>query len=286
VGARLGENRYGKAETRLLRVTRAGDRHEIRDLSVSVALSGDFEAAFLRGDNSAVLPTDSQKNAVYALAAGAPVGEIEELALRLGRHFVTAFAPVRRALVDVDERPWARISVGDAPHPHAFREDGPERRLASVTCEAGGDSVVSGLTGLALLKSAGSEFHGFLRDRYTTLEETRDRILATAVTARWRHAGTGVDWAESFAGARRALIEAFAAQHSLSLQQTLYEMGRAVLAARPEIVEVRLTLPNRHHFPVDLRPFGLESAGEVFFPADRPYGLIEGTVLRDDVPPP
>jgi urate oxidase len=284
VGIVLGDNRYGKAETRLLRVTRSGDVHEIRDLEVSVALSGDFEAVHLRGDNSAVLPTDSQKNAVYALAREAPVGEIEDFALRLARHFVASAPAVRRARVQVDEHRWERIDVEGHPHPHAFSRAGDERRQALAVAEADGAWVAAGLAGLLLLKSTGSEFRGFLRDRYTTLAETGDRVMATAVTARWRFSTVHADWAASFAGARRALLETFAGPHSLSLQQTLYEMGRAVLEARPEVAEIRLILPNRHHFVVDLAPFGLANDGEVLQVADRPYGLIEGVVRREGAP--
>jgi len=284
VAIELGENRYGKAETRLLRVTRHGERHEIRELSVDVALAGDFDAAHLEGDNSAVLPTDTQKNTVYAFAAEAPPGQIEDFALRLARHFVATVASVRRATVHIDEHAWDRIDAGGAPHPHAFRRAGEERRQAHAVAEAANAWVAAGLDGLVVLKSTGSEFHGFARDRYTTLQDTSDRILATAVTARWRFATLDVDWAASFDAARAALLRTFADRHSLSLQQTLYEMGRAVLEARPEVAEVRLSLPNRHHFEVDVARFGVAGRHEVFQIADRPYGLIEGTVRRAGAP--
>jgi urate oxidase len=280
----LGDNRYGKAETRLLRVTRRGDVHDVRELSVTTALAGRFEDVHLRGDNAAVLPTDSQKNAVNALAADAPLGEIEDLALRLARHFVATSPAVRRATVRVDEHAWERIEAGAEPHPHAFVRGTAERRQAMATAEADRAWAAAGLTDLLVLKSTGSEFRGFERDRYTTLQEADDRILATAVTARWRFSTLDVDWAASFADARRALLRTFAEQHSRSLQQTLFEMGRAVLEVRPEIAEIRLTLPNRHHFPVDLTPFGLDNRDEVFHIADRPYGLIEGTVRREGAP--
>ena len=287
MGIVLGDNRYGKAEIRLVHVTRRGERHDIRDLTVHVALSGDFEAAHLAGDNAGVLPTDSQRNTVYALAAEAPPGEIEEFALRLGRHFVASHAPVERAVIRVEEQPWSRIPVAGAPHPHAFQR-GCERRLAVVTCRAGDARVVSGLDDLVVLKSTGSEFRGFARDRYTTLAEADDRILATAVSARWRHREADAEWAGSFAEARRALLETFARRYSRSLQQTLYEMGRALLEALPEVAEVRLTLPNLHHVAVDLAPFGLAGASPggdaVYLATDRPHGLIEGTVRRDDAP--
>jgi urate oxidase len=281
---RVGPNQYGKAETHLVRVHRDGDVHSLRDLTVSVALAGDLEAVHLTGDNANVLPTDTQKNTIYAFAEDVPIGPPEKFALRLARHF--ASGPIRRARVVVCEMTWARIAVDGQPHPHAFMQAGEERRIATAICEAGGEWLLSGLSGLVLLKSTGSEFSGFARDRYTTLAETRDRVLATAVTARWRHAWEGADWDESYADARRALIEAFASTHSLSLQQTLHAMGQAVLAARPEVAEVRLSLPNKHHFVVDLSPFGLENPNEVFHADDRPYGLIEGAVMRDGAPPP
>jgi urate oxidase len=282
----LGDNQYGKAETHLVRVTRNGERHEIKDLVVSIALAGDFEASHVAGDNSNVVPTDTQKNTVFAFAKEAPVGESEEFALRLARHFARDFESVGRARVTVEERGWSRIDVGGRSHPHAFVGAAAEKRLTTVTGAKDGAWVVSGLSDLVLLKSTGSEFWGYPKDRYTTLEETRDRVLSTGVLARWRYGSLEVDWAAAFAGARAALIEAFAAKHSLALQQTLYAMGSAALEACREIVEIRLSLTNRHHIAVDLSPFGLENENEVFYASDRPYGLIEGTVTRDDAPEP
>jgi urate oxidase len=281
----LGENQYGKEETHVIRITKGGPDgavHDIKDMTVSVALAGDFAATHLVGDNSNVVPTDTQKNIVFAFAKDFPTGEIEELALRLARHFVHEHASVDRARVSIAEQPWARITAEGRSHPHAFELAGSEMRLTTVTGTRDSEWVVSGLTGLTLLKSTGSEFSGYPKDRYTTLPETRDRVLATAVEARWRYAGTGINWAESRAESRRLLIETFATKHSLSLQQTLYAMGEAVLEARPEVAEIRLSMPNKHHFVVDLKPFGLENNNEVFYASDRPYGLIEGTVTRDD----
>jgi len=285
-GIVLGDNQYGKAETHVVRITRSGATHEIADLNVSIALVGDFAASHVAGDNSRVVPTDTQKNTVFAFAKESPPGEPEDFALRLARHFARGFEAVSRARVSVEEYPWARIAVGGKPHPHSFVRSGSERRLATATCTRDGEWVVAGLADLVMLKSTGSEFKGFPRDRYTTLEETSDRILATALTARWRYGGTDVDWAESFAEVRRLILETFAVKHSLALQQTLYAMGEAVLKARPEVVEVRLSMPNKHHFVVDLAPFGLTNENEVFYASDRPYGLIEGTVTRDDAPNP
>lgn len=285
----LGDNRYGKAETHVVRVTRSGaggKTHAIKDLTVSIALSGDFSASHLTGDNHKVVPTDTQKNTVFAFAKDTPIGEAEDFALRLARHFVSEFASVYRARVVVEEHEWARITVGGRPHPHSFVRAGAEKRLVTVTCSDDGAWVVSGIADLVVLKSAGSEFWGFPRDRYTTLAETKDRILATAVTARWRHSSPEGDWAESFIQARRAMLDTFANTHSLALQQTLYAIGEAVLVARPELAEIRLSMQNNHHFTVDLSPFELANKNEVFYASDRPYGLIEGTVTRDDASEP
>jgi urate oxidase len=286
VAITLGANQYGKAENRLVTVSRQGSVHEIRDLTVSTALRGDLSDTHLTGDNSKVVATDTQKNTVYAFARQEPVGEPEEFALRLGRHFVGSFEQITGARVLIDEHAWQRISVDGTPHDHSFARSSDEKRTTAVTIDGDQAWVVSGLRDLVVLKSTGSEFHGYPKDRYTTLPEVTDRILATAVTARWRYAHLDVDWAKSFAEARQAMLSAFATTHSLSLQQTLYAMGKAILQTRAEIAEVRLSLPNKHHFPVDLSKFGLTNDNEVFYAADRPYGLIEGTVLRDDAPDP
>lgn len=275
----LGANRYGKAEVRVLRVDRGGVEHRITDLTVSCALSGDLAATHLTGDNSAVLPTDTQKNTVFAFARDG-IGEIEDFALRLARHFVASQPTIHGARVSIEQHPWRRLG------PHSFASAGEGVRTTTVTYDGERAWVLSGITGLTVLNSTESEFWGYVKDRYTTLAETNDRILATALTAVWRHADAAGDWAASHARARSALLAAFAGTRSLSLQQTLYAMGERVLTQCPEIVEVRLALPNKHHFLVDLEPFGADNPGEVFFAADRPYGLIEGTVLRDDAPDP
>ena len=276
---RLGDNQYGKAETRLVRVDRRPDGHAVTDLNVSTALSGDLAATHLTGDNAGVLPTDTQKNTVYAFARDG-VGEIEAFALRLARHFVDSTATIHRARVRIEQYSWERVA-----HHSFIRNSGT--RTTTVTYDGTAATVVSGVDDLVVMNTTGSEFHGFHKDQYTTLPETNDRVLATAVRADWRHASAeDTDWRESHREATSALVEAFADTHSLSLQQTLYAMGEQVLRARDELVEVRLSLPNKHHFLVDLSPFELDNPGEVFFAADRPYGLIEGTVVRDGAPDP
>jgi len=288
----LGPNQYGKAETRVVRVYRDTGRHEIRDLNVSTLLRGDFADAHARGDQARVLPTDSQKNTCFAYAKEQGVGEIEDYALDLARHFVGDIEPVSAARVEVEEYRWERVSVAGQPHPYTFVRASDEVRTTAVTVAAGEPAqrawVISGLAGLVVLKSTGSEFSGFLRDRYTTLAETSDRILATSLTARWRYQAwpPPPGWAQAHAQVRQILLERFAEVHSLALQQTLWAMGQAVLAARDDVAEIRLSAPNRHHLLADLAPFGLDNPGEVFHAADRPYGLIQCAVQRDDAADP
>lgn len=271
----LGTNRYGKAGIRLMKVDRDTERHVLHDLTVSVALWGDMAAVHLQGDNTAVLPTDTQKNTVYAFAREHGVGSAEDFAALLAGHFVASQPAVRGAQVDVEVHGWHRLAD------HSFSRTGPDVRTASVAVDEDGTRTVSGVRDLVLLSSTGSEFRGFAVDPYTTLAETDDRILCTSVDARWRHVVEQADWEASYDGVLNALTTAFADTYSNSLQQTLYAMGERVVATCHGISEIRLSLPNRHHLLVDLTPFELDNPNEVFHVDDRPYGLIEGTVLAD-----
>lgn len=285
---RLGGNQYGKAETHVVRVYRESERHTIRDLTVSSALRGDFLDAHTSGDQANVLPTDTQKNTVFALAKKHGVASPEDFALALAARFLDAAPPATGARVGVEESAWNRIEVDGTEHDHSFVRAGDCVRTTVVNVDGRGDDravhVISGLQDLVVLKSTGSEFHGFLTDEYTTLKPTHDRILATSLVARWRHTSTEVDWDASFESIKALLLERFAQIHSLALQQTLYGMGEAVLEQHPEVAEVKFSAPNKHHFLSDLSPFGMDNPGEVFYAADRPYGLIEATVLREDAP--
>ncbi len=282
--ARLHAHQYGKAETRVVRIVRDSPRHEIRDLNVSTALRGDFADAYLGGDQSAVLPTDTQKNMSFAYAKEHGVASPEQFATHLARHFVDDVAPVRGARVDVEEYAWVRVEVDGVQHDHTWVRSGQEVRTAAVTVDESGTTVVAGFKDLTVLKSTGSEFRGFLTDGYTTLPEASDRVLATSLVAQWRYGGTDVDYDATYAAVRATILATFATQHSLALQQTLWHMGEAVLDAVDAVVEIRFSAPNKHHHLADLTPFGLDNPGEVFFAADRPYGLIEAVVVRDDAP--
>ena len=281
----LGSNQYGKAENRVVRIYRDAPRHEIHDINVSTCLRGDFSAAHLAGDQADVLPTDTQKQTAYAYAKEKGLLSIEDYGLALARHFVHDVEPVVGARVEIDEYAWERAIVDGSEHDHTFIRKGQEVRTAAVTVDDGGETVVGGLKELVILKSTGSEFAGFLSDPYTILEPTHDRVMATSLTAQWRFTTTDVDWEAVYVDVKAQLVKQFAVVQSLALQQTLYEMGKAVLQTHPEITEVRLAAPNKHHFVYDLSPFGLDNPNEVFNADDRPYGFIQATVLRDDGPP-
>ncbi|HWR85194.1 MAG TPA: urate oxidase [Rhodoglobus sp.] len=285
MGIILGDIQYGKAETRVVRVVRDAARHEIRDLNVTTALRGPFAPAYLEGDQSNVLPTDTQKNTAFAFAKSTGIPSIEGYGLELARHFVRDVEPVEGARIELEEYAWQRVTVDGAEHDHTWVRSGREVRTAAITVDGSGETVIGGLKDLVVLKSTGSEFADFLVDEYTTLEPTHDRVMATSLVARWRFDSVDVDWDAVYPRVRAILLREFATLQSLALQQTLWHMGRAVLEEVPQIVEVRMTAPNKHHFVADLSRFGLENPNEVFHAADRPYGLIEAQVLRDDAPP-
>ena len=280
---RLGANRYGKAEVRVVHVGRGagpGGSDVVRDWNVSTALSGELDGTHLTGDNSAVVATDTQKNTVYALAHKLGGIEPEAFALELAAHYLSTQPAISRARIAIQEYPWTPISANG----HSFARAGQYTRSATVVSDADlGASVVGGIEDLVVLNTTGSEFWGFPRDEYTTLADAYDRMLATTVTAQWRLREPAADWAATFDAARAAMLDAFT-QPSKSLQQTLYGMGSAILGAVPGICEVRLALPNKHHFVVDMDAFGIANENEVYYAADRPYGLIEGTVIADDAP--
>jgi len=285
----LGANRYGKAEVRVVRVARGagpdgGDL--IRDWNVSTLLSGDLADSHLTGDNAKVLPTDSQKNKVYALAKELGCVQPEVFARELASFFTSSQEPITRARISIEEYAWIPIGATG----YSFARTGELVRTTTVIHdEARGTSVVSGIKDLVVMNTTASEFWGYPKDPYTTLPETENRILATEVNASWRfrpEAIAGTDWGAAYVVARQTVLDTFAGTYTYSLQQMLYAIGGAVLTAVPEVCEVRLALPNKHHFDVDLSPFGLENDREVYVAADRPYGLIEGSVLADDAPDP
>ena len=281
----LGPNRYGKSAIRLVKVVRDGPRHTLRDLTVDIALEGDFTAAHVEGDNANVVATDTMKNTVYAFAREHLTGSIERFALVLARHHVGP-PQVDRATVTVGEHGWTRMPTAGGPSDDAFVRSGDLTRTARVSVERPGSPWVgAGIEDLVVMKTARSAFSGFPRDAYTTLPEVDDRIMATRVTCDWVY-GADVagdetfDYDAAFAGVRSTLLDVLATHHSPSVQASIWIMARAILEAHPAVDEVRMRLPNLHHWLVDLTPFGQPNANEVFVATTQPHGLIDATVRR------
>jgi urate oxidase len=276
----LLDSAYGKSRVRLVQVLRAADRHDLRDLTIAVRFRGHYDESYTDGDNSAVLPTDTMKNTVYAMAAQEGVHEPEIFGVTLAAHFLDRNPRLIRVRIDIIEHLWSRIAAGTSEHPHAFVRGGPHARTAAVQASRRSTMVGAGVSDLVILKSAHSAFAGFLRDELTTLPETRDRLLATSLTATWRYRNRDLDYGRTWHAVRGALLDVFADHHSESVQHTLYAMGRGVLERVEDVTAIRLVMPNKHHLPVDLTPFGLENRNEIFVATEEPHGLIEAMVVR------
>ena len=277
----LANQSYGKSQVCLTHVTRHDDRHDFVQLTVDIALEGDFEAAYTDGDNSNVVPTDTMKNSVYAIARLHGVDSVEAFAMHLANHFYDRFEHVDIATVSVVQSLWQRIELDDVAHGHAFTGGGSERNTCQVSSYAGGVSMQSGLNGLKVLKTTESGFEGFLTDKYTTLKETGDRIFATTITASWPCKDEHHDWTTTRTTIRNLLLDVFAHQYSPSVQKTLYDMANSVLAACPEIDEISLDMPNQHHVLADIEKLGLKNDNDIFVPTPEPLGVISATIRRD-----
>jgi urate oxidase len=276
----LSQAGYGKSEVRLVKVSRRADGHDLCDLTVDVGLEGDFDAAYTEGDNAGLLATDTMRNTVYALAKEHPIDDIESFGQELVKHFLAAGPGVTSARVHIVEHPWARLEVGGRPHEHAFQRGSGGNRVATVVGDGREPRIEAGIDDLLVLKTTGSGWEGFLRDRYTSLPETSDRILATIITARWSYGGREIQFGAVWDEVRRTILESFCDHYSPSVQFTLHHMGRAVLDGCPEVDRISFSLPNKHHLLYDLGRFGLENENEIFHATNEPYGLIEGTVER------
>jgi urate oxidase len=276
----LAQSAYGKSRVRLVQVQRRPNRDEIRDLTVAIRFEGDYERSYTAGDNSDVLPTDTMKNTVYALAARDGVQEPEAFGLCLARHFLDRNPRLLRVRIDTTEHLWNRIARGDRDYGHAFVRALSEGRTAAIHGHRKRTLVGAGIADLMILKSKGSAFSGFPRDEFTTLPETRDRLFATSLSATWRYSSAELDFRSAWHGVRQTLLDTFAEHQSESVQHTMHAMGQAVLDTIEDVTAIRLAMPNKHHLPVDLRPFGLDNRNEIFVATEEPFGLIEATLVR------
>jgi urate oxidase len=278
----LAENKYGKSRVRLARVRRHADRHDFREWTVEILLEGDFDSCFTQGNNRKILPTDTMKNTVYSLARNSSAESIEEFAKELLNFLLGRNPQVCGGQVTIEEKCWERLAVRGKPHPSTFVQSSGERQTTEVSAARDGRiRVRSGLENLVILKTAGSEFVGFLKDELTTLPEATDRLLGTAARAAWGYTYVDLPFASLRQQIRNTLLQVFAEHRSKSVQHTLYAMGRAVLESVPDVEDIQLTMPNIHCVPVDLSRFGQDNPNEIFVPIDEPHGSIEARLRRD-----
>jgi urate oxidase len=281
MAATLVQNSYGKSLVRLLKVSRDSDVHEIQNLTINIALDGDFDAIHTAGDNSACLATDTMKNTVYALAGETRENEnIESFGRRLAAYFLKENAQVSRVRLEIYEHGWKRMKFDEGHHEHSFIRGSDEKRVARLDTTRGGETIESGIEDLVVLKTTRSGFAGFIKDKYTTLPETTDRILSTSVKAVWRYANADDATDSAWRSIRTKILKTFAGHDSLSVQHTLYAMGQALLDDFPAVEEIAFSLPNIHCLPVDMTKFGQQNDNRIFIPTDEPHGLIEARLSR------
>ncbi len=278
--ANLSKTSYGKSRIRLVQLSRRGDRHDLRDLTVAIGFEGDYDTSYTDGDNRDVLPTDTMKNTVYALAARDGAGDPESFGILLGRHFIGRNPKLNSVAVDLVDHGWSNIADGPREHGQAFVRRGPDTRTARVVTTRTGAAVTAGIADLVIMKTSRSAFAGYPRDEFTTLPETHDRLLATALTTYWTYGDADIEYGAVFRAVRSALLDAFARHDSLSVQHTLYAMGQVVLDTIETVETITLEMPNRHHLPVDLTRFGMENRNEIFVATEEPHGLIKATLSR------
>jgi len=277
----LVRNTYGKARVRIMRVKRGAERHEVRELSVQAMLEGDFARAYTDADNAGVIATDTIKNIVNIVAHENPGMDAELYCSALAQRFLDLYAQAERAVITAHETRWTRLAINGAPHAHSFLLDGNGRPFAHVDATRAAVAVQSGIDGFTFMKSTASGWENYLHDAYTTLPETADRICATSMDARWSWQAAPADYATANTRILAAMLEVFAMTYSASVQDSLYRMGEAAIAAVPEIAAISLACPNKHYLPVNLSPFGLDNGNTVFTPTDEPHGQIECTVARE-----
>jgi urate oxidase len=279
--ARLGENQYGKSRVRLSRITRHGDRHEFQEWTVRILLRGNFESSFTEADNSKILPTDTMKNTVYSIARDSTAATMEEFAMELGDYLLNNNPQVSSAGIEIDEKAWERMHCDGTAAPTTFRLCGPELNTVSATRKKIGPwDIAAGIDGLTMLKTTKSAFTGYIKDRLTTLKPATDRIFGTSATVTWTYASGEPDYGNVRFRILGSLLRTFAAHDSMSVQHTLFDMGKAALDAAPEIARIKLTMPNLHHLLADLSPFGQDNPNRIFVPIDEPHGYIEATIER------
>ncbi len=276
-------DQYGKSRVRLVRVRHLGDRDEVTELTVDTRLEGDFQATYTVGDNTRVIPTDTQKNTVYVVAKQHGAATPEGFCVAMCKHFLEKYSWVKKAHVRAVQHVWSRLVVRGKPHPHAFSKSEPEVRIGRASQTRGSAPVVhSKMENFTVLKTTGSGFVGYNKCDLTTLPPTTDRMFCTAVQAEWRF--TAVDEKTDFDGVyarvKEVVGEQFAEKYSKSVQQTLHDVGVEVCKTFPNVAEINIVMPNIHINIFDIARFGLENKNEVYVPLSDPSGYLEATISQ------
>ncbi|PPJ51455.1 hypothetical protein CBER1_09154 [Cercospora berteroae] len=295
--ATLSHAQYGKDNVRLFKTDRHSDgTQSVTEMTVCTMLQGDIARSWTHSDNANIVATDTQKHTVYVLAKQHPVNPPELFASTVASHFLKQYSHITTSHVWITVHKWTRMNVAGKPHPHSFIRDGEEKRVVYATATRNNITIRSGLTGLLVLKSTGSQFHSFHRDEFTRLAETKDRILSTSVDAHWtwksyaslddvQRAASAKTFDSAFDSAKTITLETFATENSPSVQNTMYLMSQKILDAAKDVEKVEYSLPNKHYFEIDLSWYkGLKNTGkdaEVYAPQSDPNGLIESVVTRD-----
>lgn len=277
----LAENRYGKSRVRLMQVTHGANSNDLREWTVQVLLTGDFDSAHYAGDNSKILPTDTMKNTVYSVARNSSATSMEDYAKELADFLLSRNAQVSSASIAIESVMWKRLTVDGKSHPTSFMRGSGELQTTTVSrAQNGAFQIHSGLKNLVVMKTADSAFEGYIQDELTTLKETSDRLFCTAVAAEWRYTSAGLDFDAIRKALREAMLKTFAEHNSKSVQETLYAMGHRALERVAEVDQIDLVMPNRHCLLVDLSRFGQDNPNQIFVPTDEPSGHIEARVRR------
>jgi urate oxidase len=276
----LIHNRYGKGRVRVMRLHREGERHEVRELALQVIVEGDFARAYTDADNATSVATDTIKNLVNVVALENLTLDDEPFCAAVADKLLSCYPQIEQVSVTGHQTKWTRLAFGGVPHPHGFVLDANGKPFCEVSATRSGTTFASGIDGYTFMKATQSGWENYVRDRYTTLLETSDRICATSMDARWEWNRAPANFTTSNEAILAAMLEVFATTYSASVQDSLYRMGEAALAIAPDVAKVSLACPNKHYVPVNLTPFGLDNANQVFLPTDEPHGQIECTVGR------
>ncbi len=277
----LIKNRYGKGRVRVMRIHRDGERHEVSQLNVKAMLEGDFARAYTSADNSTSVSTDTIKNVVNIVARENTGLGTEEFCQMLAKRYFELYPQANSVAITAHETKWSRLSFRGKPHPHSFVLDSNGKPFVELTATRGGSSTLaSGIDGFTFMKSTQSGWENYVKDAYTTIPPTKDRICATSMVASWKWSGKPASYPAANKKILDTLLEVFSTTYSPSVQNSLYHMGEAALAAVPEISEISMACPNMHFIPMNLSAFGMDNNNDVFLPTDEPHGQIECTVGR------